>query len=258
MSKPTVSFNALDFASGVPGLIVVGTNPYQTPDRLLNTNPVGSANKSVTSSAYFQQKQLQVKVEIGVSDRDTLENSIDLLEQIVQAREAILAVVQNSVSRQYTATMSSVITIDTQGGWAAITITFRCSDPYGYDTGSTSLGSTRFTGSTKNLAFIIAGTAEWQLPVITITLNSLTGGTTKNLVIGNSATGQQITVTRTWTAADVLVIDSYLRKVTVNGNEVAFTGAFPEFNKGSGSLDYSDTLTTRDVTVAAAYTKRYL
>lgn len=258
MASPTANFNGSDFASVVPGLRIIATNPYQTPNRVLTTNPVGSANKSVTSSAYFTLKPLAVKIEIGQDNRDLLETAIDLLESILQAKEATLLLVQGGTTRQYTATLDSLSVTDVQGGWAAITINFKASDPYGYDAAATNFASSRTTGSSRSNTYIFGGTAEWQAPVITITLNSLTGGTSKNMLVGNAATGQQITITRTWTAADVVVIDSKLRKVTVNGTEVAFSGAFPEFNAGNGTLDYSDTLTTRDVTIATAYTKRYL
>ncbi len=258
MNKPTASFNAYDLASTIQGLIVVATDPNKMPVRVLNTNAIASANKSATTSAYFTVKPVTIDIEIGADTREILDLRIDSLKQILQDEEATLLTSQNGTDRSYTATLSGFNIQDSKGGWAAIELVFTCADPYGYATSSTTLASSTTTGSTRTNNFLVLGSAKWQLPVTTITLTALTGGTSKAITVDNPATGQSIVISRTFTAGDVIVIDSKQRKVTVNGTEVAFTGAFPEYNPGAGQLNYSDTLTTRTVTIATTYVKRYL
>ena len=59
------------------------------------------------------------------------------------------------------------------------------------------------------------------------------------------------------TAGDVIVVDAENRSVTVNGDEVDYYGTFLELEPGASSLTYTDGFTTRNVDIAASYTKRY-
>lgn len=152
---------------------------------------------------------------------------------------------------------------DVLGGHAVIDIEFLTADPMGIDPNAVGLFTTAFTNNNVTIPFNVAmaGTAEWQQPQMTFTFNDLTGGTGASVVIGNPANGQQITVTRNWTVGDSLFIDARdgQQTVEVNGSEVAFSGSIPEFIKGQvGSLNYSDTLTTRNVSGSGSYYKRYV
>jgi phage-related protein len=264
MSKPTASFDGNDLATVVPGLIVVKTNPNKFPNRTLTVGQLSNADKSVQSSAFYKDKKINVIVEIGRNTRELLDDSVDILYSILQNEEATLIMSVGSGTRQWTATLSNITITDMVGGHATFDIEFQCSDPIGIDTASTNLFSTALTNSSSTTNFVLGGTAKWQQPVITITFSALTGGTAKIVTVGNSATGQTVSITRTWVAGDVLVIDSKLKKVTVNGTEVAFTGAIPEWagpsngaTQVAGSMDYTDTLTTRTRSMVGTCQKRY-
>lgn len=122
------------------------------------------------------------------------------------------------------------------------------------------------TSSSVSFPFVALGTAPYQQPVITVTLTAIGGSPAAGTIsIGNNATGQQINITRTWTAGDILVIDTTLTTttpVTVNGNAVSFTGAFPSFFSSAagtaGTLTYFDNFASRTFTISAVYSKAYL
>lgn len=259
MARPTVSFNGFDLASNVIGLAVVASNPYRAPNRDLSVSHLANTDKSALSSVYMIDKKINVTVEIGRTTRELFDASIDQLYTILQTKEAALVCSYGSTTRQWTATLNNVSVEENLGGYGTIELEFQCSDPAGYDVSSTPLFSSARTGSTATENFVFGGTAEWQWPVITITLTAVTPtDSTQSITITNPATGQAITVTRAWVAADVLQIDVKNRTVKVNGNEVAFSGAFPEWVPGAGTLQYTDTLTTRTVTIAGSYYKRYM
>jgi hypothetical protein len=93
------------------------------------------------------------------------------------------------------------------------------------------------------------GNAPYQQPVFTLTYSAISASGSKTVNVGNDTNGQMITVTRsTWTSGDILIVDSSTQSVQVNGIDVAFTGAFPEFPAGSGTLSYSDDFTSRSFT----------
>lgn len=143
-------------------------------------------------------------------------------------------------------------------GYAKFDIEFTCTDAFGRDTTTTTaINQTGRTLGSYNDAYTFLGSAPFQLPVATITLSAVTGGTAQTIQWGNANNGQAIIVTRTWAASDVLVIDCVAKTVKVNGVEVAFSGAFPEFPPGAQILQYSDGFTTRTVAINVGYVVRY-
>lgn len=257
ISGPIVTFGGTSLAT-VSGLRIVATNPYQPPERSLNRNQLARTDKGVIASAFYTARKITVTCVIGCNSRELLDASMDALNKILQGEEKALVLSQASGTRQYTATFANMMISDVRGGLARLDILFECSDAMGYDPASTTLAWSAFTGNTSTLNFVLDGTAEWQLPVITITFNSLTGGSNKAVTLSNPATGQTMVITRTWSNGDVLVINAKEGTVQVNGVDADFTGGFLKFALPSGSLTYSDNLTTRNVTVNIAYQKRYI
>lgn len=175
----------------------------------------------------------------------------DTLRGYLVGTDGQLDIEQAGATRRYVAT-PNYVEIDRPGGllFGLFSVDFECSIPFGRDTSSTSLATaTAYTSATKTTAVTIGGTAEYQHLVLEVTINSGTGLSGETITLGNGLNGQEISVTRTWSALDVLLVDSYNNVVTVNGDEVAFTGALPIFNTGSGSVTYADTFTTRNIDI---------
>jgi hypothetical protein len=119
------------------------------------------------------------------------------------------------------------------------------------------LATTR-NGSSYTDTFGWLGTAPWQQPIVTVTLGTITaGGTGGTIQIGNNANGQAVVITRNWLAGDVLMVDSYNKIITVNGLEVDFTGAFPEFAPGIGAVGVAHNMTLV-FTYKVSYQPQYL
>lgn len=258
MASPSVTFNGSNLATTVSGLMVIKTNPYRTPSRELSGGALASTNKSVVSAAYYKEKKINVVVQIARNTRELLEDSLDQLYTILQAREATLSFNYGSTTRQWTATVSNIGIDEAQGGLTKVDIEFQCSDPLGYATSSTTLVSSSRTGRSSTDSFIVAGSFAWQAPIITITLTNVSGGDGKTVIISNPATSQQVSITRTWSSGDVIVIDAQAGTVKVNGTNVSFVGAIPYWAPGSGSMGYSDTLTGATHAHSVIYYKRYL
>lgn len=256
----TANFNGNDFASAVPGLRILATNTYVPSTRTLTNTPVARANKSVTSSAFNRERRLQVTVSIGQDTRELLDLAIDKLKTILQGLEKTLILDYGGGLRQWTATWDNNMAFsDMAGGHATIVIPFIAADGHGYDTSTTSLVNSILTGASRTENVFFAGSAERQQPIITVTLTSVTSGTSHGITLTNPATGQAIVINRTaWAAADVLVVDVAARTVQVNGTNVAFTGPFPEWALGAGTLQYADTFTSRKFTLNVIYRKRYI
>jgi len=166
---------------------------------------------------------------------------------------------QASGTRKYLTTYSDYDVRRDGGSYIELDLNFVCSNSFGYSTIDITLFT--FTGSTvatRTESITLDGSAPWQAPRFSITYSALTGGSAKTVTYGNSNTGQQISIVRTWTSGDVLVIDSDAKTVQVNGADVDFSGAFPEWQKGVGSVYYSDNFTSRTFSGTLKYNKRYV
>jgi len=242
----------------VTGLTVLKTDPYKPPARRLNIYELARAHKSKGLSGWYNKRIITIKVGISRDTRANVEASLDDLMDKLHGVEKILQLPQAGTLREYYSTFSQAVVVTEAGAYLEIDLIFECSDNFGYDVQpvqALSISGATTASSSDSLSF--GGSAPTQVPVITFTLSALTGGTSKNVIIGNGVTGQEITINRTWTAGDLIIIDCFNRTVKVNGTEVAFTGAFPEFATGNGLLTYEDTLTTRTRSGTVIYNKRY-
>ena len=108
------------------------------------------------------------------------------------------------------------------------------------------------TFASDGSSFIVNGSYIAE-PIINVTINSVTGGTSGSVSIFNASTNQGITVTGDFTAGSQLEIDCSQYTVRLNGVNMDFEGLFPTFPPGAQRIGYSDTFTTRDVDVTVTY-----
>jgi hypothetical protein len=257
-TQTTVSYNGIELTS-ITGLTILATNPYVPAKRKLSRNLLARTNKSKTNSAFYTERELQIKINISRETRDLLEQSIDSLMTILQGLEKDLLVRQAGTTRKYVATYTDAVISNSGGSYITMDLVFVTSDHFGYDNvTTTNLTVGTYTGGNRQDALTFGGSAPLQQPTITVTFSYVYDATAKDVVIGNANLGMAITINRVWTTLDVLVIDASAQSVKVNGVEVAFTGAIPEFAVGEGVLTYNDTFTARTVSYVVTYVKRYI
>lgn len=245
--------------TSIAGVSVLGTDPYAPPKRTLSQYLLARTDKRKTNSAFYTEKKVTVRVGISRITRDVAEQSLDALLTLLQGINKELVISQAGGVRKYYCTLSDSVILRGGGAYIELNLIFSCDESFGYDTGYTqALNLTNITTSTRGDALPFGGSAPWQVPLIVITYSAMTGSTSKSVIIGNSATAAQITITRTWAAGDRLEIDCFNRTVKVNGSDVAFTGGFPEFAPQLGNWSYSDQFTTRTFSALITYYKRYI
>lgn len=252
------SFDGVDLTT-VSGLSVLATKPYLFAKRNLVVAPLARVSKAKINSGFYDKKEIPIRIGIRAQSRDLLEASLDQLATILQGLEKDLIMRQSGGLRRYTASYSDFNVITSGGSYLEGELIFESSDHFGYDINSKLLLQVNsFTSNAKTDQVTLVGSAPFQLPVITITYTALSGSTSKSVTIGNGGNGTAITVTRTFAVNDVLVIDCQNQTVKVNGVDVAFTGAFPEFANGVGYLTYADTFSSRTFNNTTRYTPRYV
>lgn len=261
MAGTAISFdgNNLQTYNGEHGIIVDDIPHIGATGKKATPYVIAHANRTAIPFIEYPSKTFNLTGQIVGSTIADLDALIDTFNSYLLSQDANLDIGYGTGTRRYIATMGPVAFVRPNGLIAAsFTLPVICTSPFGMNTSSTTaVTATGRTSANYDDTYTFLGTAPYQAPIITVTLTALTGGTAKPISISNNNSGETITVTRDWTAADVLQIDSANSVVTVNGTEVDFTGAFPVFIPGSGSIGYSDSLTTRTFNYDVSYTVRY-
>lgn len=259
LSFDSNSLQTYDPTTGV-GIITNSIDHASLPDKTVNLFALANSNMSAISSINYPSKTINIAGFIKGSSAADLDSRIDAFKGYLLGTDKNLDINYNGSTRRYIATANTV-SVTRDGGvlFAAFSVEFVCTLPFGTETSdTTALSATGRTSSSYSDNYTFLGNAPAQLPVFTITINSVTGGTNAFIQVGNSGTSQQIIVTRTWSADDVLEVDCYNKTVKVNGTDVDFTGGFPEFAPGAQTMAYADNFTTRNFDIDVTYKKLYL
>lgn len=260
-----LSFNANSLqtysAATHVGIIANVIDHADAPDSTYDLLPIANASRSAMGDEESPSKTIPVGGVIKGSSSADLDARIDAFKAALNGKDKNLDINYAGTTRRYTATApKSGIKIKRNGSLlhATFTVQFICSDPYGRDTTLTNIvNRVNYTSGSATDTPTIGGSAPYQKPIFTITLDALTG-TGDYLQISNNANNQAILLYGLGLAAgDVIVIDSEKPQVTVNGNVVDYSGIFLELTPGANSITYSDGFTTRQVDISGGYYKRY-
>jgi predicted phage tail component-like protein len=247
------------FNFGDNGLVVTDLNHLIIPKR--NNQTERLANRS---GAKLVQSQLDVKTipikgyYLGASIYDA-QNMYDILASMLNRQERTLVVPHASGSRYYTATPETAI-IEEPDGLNRLEWDFEFVVPEGNakaPTSTTLITSQSITTSTATIPLTVQGSVTAR-PFISLTFNTITGGTSGIVTIRNGRDFVGLTITRNFTSGDVITIDSENFQIYINGVLTAPVGRMPTWAAGSGSLYYSDSFTTRSVTISATYNRKDL
>lgn len=260
-----LTFNSNDLQTYSPatdtGIITNVIDHTDGPDMLMSLLALADADGSSIPAINYPSKPVALAGVIKGSSQADLDSRIDTFKGYFTGKDKNLDIAYGSSTRRYIATAGVPKIQRKQRSYMAVfQVPLTCTNPFGLDTSATALFATH-TGSTVATFTetpTVGGNAPFQLPIFTITLTALTGAG-DYVLISNDNNNQEIMLYGLGlVAGDVIVIDCVERTVTVNGVEVDYYGTFLELEPGANSITYTDGFTTRTVTVAASYTKRWL
>lgn len=230
--------------------------PNNEAPRDLLTHDLVRRPGSVLTSIKIGERSIPLEGYINAPSRTAYEQSYDELKFRTSGIEKPLIIIQGGETRKYTATKENLIEEHIEAGKTKLNLSFRCVDPYGKASVLTAATQV-VTAAPDSLSHVFLGTAE-VMPIVVYTLGTISTGTNKTIGFGNSRTGQQVQVTRNWTAGDVVSFDCDKKRAYVNGAVSDYSGVFPVFYPGNASAYYTDDLTSRSVTTELSYAKQYL
>lgn len=241
--------------SDVPFFEVREIISTELPERIIHTIKKASDFGNFLTHADYGSRLLAVKGEFGAPGRGLLDINRDLLVKYVNKTEARLEFEYRDVNITCTGTLESLSFSDPRGGYSAVIMNFRLSDPLYY--GETTNTGSKSNQTTSGFATNVANNGNvWNYCKVTINIDSLTDSGADTITVQGDDTS--MIISRDWSANDTLVIDPSDFSVRVEGVVVDYQGQFPKINPGGGSIIYSDTFSARQVDVTLACQDRYL
>lgn len=249
-----ISFDSHDLSTAY--LLVNRLNKSDAPFRDLQVEQLAFNDGFVIASDFWRSRTIKIAGMIDASSSGHLASLLDTLKQDLSGVNKNLDVDYGSSTRRYKGTLNRLEAPEDFYNITHLPYTaeFIC-QPFGYGTSSVNISSDDITASSRTVTSTIQGTFR-PLPVITITFTSETGASAVSFT--NNTTGDTITITQAFNAADVVIINCEEQKVTVNGTQVDFSGPIPLFEVGSNEMIISVPATARDVDLDIDYTPRYL
>lgn len=245
MQSYSVKFNSNDI-SQVEGVWLYNYDATTLPTRDINIHKLARRSLSIVTSAEYSQKAIPVLMKVCAGTRQDTESTLTQIKGLLQPQNGELVVLQSNREYKYTATMNE-FNIEWDGSNAYVQIVFLASTPVAESTDKDSLFSFTTSLPSDGASFIVEGSSTAE-PVTTLVYTAATGGT-GSFSLFNASTNQGITVSGTFTTGTIVEIDSSNYTVLINGASTDFEGLFPVFPPGSQRVGYSDTFTTRTVTL---------
>lgn len=233
-----------------------------SPESIGDVVPLANASDSEAPTDEHVTKTVRLGGTVHGTDDIDLDARIDALKGIFRKRGKNLDISYAGGVRRYVVLKANAIGVDRKNRalYADFSIELICK-PYGTDVATTTLANVvDNTSGSHTMSFDIEGTAPYQLPIITITIDALTG-TGDYIQVSNDLNGQEIIITgEALAAGDVVRIDPTpgVRSVTINGTEVDYDGTFIELEPGENAITVTDGFTTRTTDILIEYNKRYM
>jgi hypothetical protein len=231
------------------------------PDRDVTIFNLSRAPGGVVTDSTFRTKPISISGTILGTSQADIETRIDAFNAAMAVTNKNLDIGYASSTRRYVCTPQKVAVNRPVRGtnWASFEIDFIATE-YGKDISATSLITTvANTTASYTPSITIGGSAPLQPLLITIVITAATGLVGKTITI-TTAGGLILTIRRTWTVGETLVIDEAAYSVKVNGIDVEWSGFFPSLEPSASAqvLTFGNDFTTRTLTYTIAQTKRYL
>lgn len=182
----------------------------------------------------------------------------DTLAAILNRQERPLIVPHAGSTRQYIATPENIMISNPDGlNKLTFSLEFVVPDGNSAEQTATTLISSTVTTASATIPLTIEGSVTAR-PFITLTFDTVTGGTAKTVAIRNARDFIGLTFSRDFVSGDTITIDSDNFQIYINGALTEPDGRIPSWSPGTGALYYSDTFTTRSVDITATYTEKNL
>ena len=229
------------------------------PERSIDLETIAREDGFKIVNVGHDRKIIEVEGMLVTNTNSTMRTLLDSMKSSLRTKEKNLDIAYGGSTIRYEATVQDIEIPDDFYHITACPyrIIFVC-QPFGKSTTPVSSSYNNVTGSTYTNSINVTGSAEPR-PVIQFTVDSETSLT--KIQFQNKpvdAVTNSITVSQSFNAGNVLIIDCGERTVKLNGNNSDFTGVFPTFYPSTNSITITFTSTAHQVDTLITYYPSYL
>lgn len=255
----TVTYDGFDLTAGL--YRVTALDPMSSPKKMTELLQLARKHGSLRVFESYESKTIMVAGYINATSSAELEGAIDTLKSFMRRESGDLEYDWDGGVRIHncTATDVNISRDQTNISFVPYAISFECESPFAKDgVTDTWMAATAITTAILDTAITANGTMDSQ-PTITITVGAINPTVSDvTMTISNEANSQNLAITATFVAGDVITIDCTNYRVFKNGALIKTSGQFPYWAVGAGVLHYEDTATTRTLAVTTTSERLYL
>lgn len=257
------SFNDIEFDGySLQDANIIATNIVDSsaPTRELPTYRIPRNNGEGILGDYFRSRVIKVTGYIKDTTNALLEARLNTIKRRLTLREGNLDRNINGSIKRIKATLTNPDSMfgERQGyhiTFCPFSFEFMSVEPMWHDLTYTSQTRTGVVSLVNNDAIYNDGT--YKAPAVLIVIFDAATAVTA-FQFTNNENGNILSITRSFVAGDVLIIDGEERSVTVNDVEVDYNGIFPVLEYGANSFTLTTTGAAVDYTSTIKYKKAYL
>lgn len=232
------------------------------PDYELTERAFPRADGAYAETAYYRRTTIKIKGVIRTTSRTLLETEMDAMKKALGIDNGTLKLTWKGVTRYYDNCYPVGINTIFDGreafhvSFVPFEMTFVSLQPYGRDDNRTVLDSPY--PITASPTSFIANNLGSAVSDALIFLNLNTVGTASQIVILNTANGDQITIAGSFSNGDLLTIDGEQKTVQKNGVAIDYTGVIPRLKPGNNTLQVTVTGSGYSISFTEQHYSRYL
>ena len=254
-----VSFDGFDLQNDTYKTIEL--DPMGSPDKSITMLPLAREDGSILVHENYNAKTITLTGSIKSDSKESLELAIDALKKHLRRRSGNLQYDWGGGVRIHKCVATKFGVDKSQGyiSYTPIAISFQSESPFATDgITDTIIASQIITTASKSFTFNVNGTMD-SAPVITLQINAINpDNVLREIVLSNASLSKFLTIESIFEAGDIVVIDCVNYTIFKNGEYLFGKGQFPQYDVGSGSLQYSDNATTRNITINATMERKFL
>lgn len=240
-----ITFNSygLQNASVVSGPDGIGIRDF--PDRDFASLDISQWDGEIFNSIFFRGRDITINWHLIAPNKAELDDLIDEMKKRVSKKEKLLKWKVNDITRQITASVSSLTFGTKENIYISYSISFKTADSFWELSQKQSFLIEDISGSPHVESIL----NEWEAtnPMFVFGFKTgLVGVTSINI----SVSGIGIDIAQAISDGDILIIDGITKSVYYNGVEIDFDGVFPLFETDDNLVTFTINGTyTADISV---------
>lgn len=218
----------------IPGFEIDAIRPDAIPAKVINAVRLALADGEKFIGSKYVNKNITVTGHFFAGTRAAYEAARDTFLGVFDPERVIsLVFEQSGEDRRYNGVYENIIFDYKDNGTCIVTINFRCTDPFGYTVATETFYQNSSITDEINEVIESRGNVYGLAKVVAnvVDIDNVNVERTMTLTVSQGVRTFNLQITRLWALNDTVTIDSVRQRVYVNGQQVEFTGRWPQVLK---------------------------